>query len=485
MPDRSHCSELRSAHHQAADWRTFDLSLVAGRVYAVLCALLPLDVATAVSQTEIARVARLSQRHVGRALDELADAGLITRVTSAPGLPQFVTLLPLDPVPATAPATPPAAPPPATVTSLLRAYFASQPVGAEIVTTVRQLAQAIRRPHAGGISPALDRMEQGGEITRTIRDGRTVIRVRCLASAGVDHRDPPPQHPALPLSRITMPSESDLPPDRDPPSTGVDQPACMEHDMFHEQQQQHGAGARESLPEDLTATEWALLRQHDPTYDAARLRADLATLASRPDVHSPLGLIVAALRRREPLWGRDELRTRNAAVAAQHAPPDAAPRPGRHTRPRSAPAAPAAEADPVRLAPHGALWDLLLLLMPDADLVDWLCEGLDLEVQDDATVLHCRDADRQAVAGDLRGLLVDALRDLGLPDVLQILSAQPTVPTSPSEEVQVNAGEQPVLGLPPLPRGQEPGAHSRAASFAPSYRPPHACAGGTAGRAGP
>ncbi|HEU4325701.1 MAG TPA: hypothetical protein VFS21_21355 [Roseiflexaceae bacterium] len=469
MPDRSHCSEPGCAHHQATDWRTFSLSLVAGRVYAVLCALLPLDVASAISQTEIARVARLSQRHVGRALDELADAGRISCATAAPGLPQLVTLLPLDPAPVAAPATP-AAPPPATVTSLLRAYLAAQPAGAEIVTTVRQLAQTIGRPHAGGISPALDRLAEAGEITRTIRDGRTVIRVRCLASTGVDQADPPPQLPTLPPSRITTPCESDLPCDRDPAAPGVDQPARMEHDMFHEQQQ-HAAGARESLPEELTATEWALLRQHDPTYDAARLRTDLAILASRPDVHSPLGLIVAALRRGEPIWGRDELRARNAAVAAQHAPADATPSPASRARPQPAPAAPAAQADPVRLAPHGALWDLLLLLMPDAELVDWLCAGLDLEVQPDATLLHCRDADRLAVARDLRGLLVDALRDLGLPDALHIL---PPEPAAPVEQLAAPAaapqpGETPDTGCHPTPPRQQAEARPRTAP--PSARP--------------
>ncbi|HEU4322914.1 MAG TPA: hypothetical protein VFS21_07160 [Roseiflexaceae bacterium] len=448
-----------SAAHQAANPRTFDLSLIASRVYAVLCARLPLDVTIAVSQTEISQLARLSRRHVGFALDELADASLISRVTTAPGLPQLVTLLPLDPAPVAAPATP-AAPPPATVTSLLRAYLAAQPAGAEIVTTVRQLAQAIGRPHAGGISPALDRLAEAGEISRSIRDGRTVIQVRCLASEGMDQADPPPQLPTLPPSRITTPCASDLACDRDPATPGVDQPARMEHDMFHEQQQ-HAAGARESLPEELTATEWALLRQHDPTYDAARLRADLAILASRSDVHSPLGLIVAALRRGEPIWGRDELRARNAAVAAQHTPADAAP-PGPRARPQPAPAAPAGEADPVRLAPHGALWDLLLLLMPDAELVDWLCEGVALVVQADTTLLHCGDADRLAVARDLHGLLVDALRDLGLPDALHILPPEPAAPAAAPQPA-----EPPDTGCHPTPSRQQVEARPCPASSSP------------------
>jgi hypothetical protein len=60
--------------------------------------------------------------------------------------------------------------------------------------------------------------------------------------------------------------------------------------------------------------------------------------------------------------------------------------------------------------------------MPDAELVDWFCDGSCLEIQGEATVLRCRSADHATVARDLQGLLVDALRDLGLPDALEIRS---------------------------------------------------------------
>jgi hypothetical protein len=213
-------------------------------------------------------------------------------------------------------------------------------------------------------------------------------------------------------------------------------------------QQQH-AGASDSAdgeepPAGLTPTEWQTIRALVPGYGEAQLRADLAKLKQRPGVRNPVGVLIAAYRRGEPVWGRDDLQAHNAAVTAQHVPPAAEPPPPRRARPGPAPAV--APASPALHAPHGALWDYLLLLVPDAGLVDWLCDGFALEVREDTTVLHCRQADHALVARDLRGLLIDALRDLGLPDTLVI---------SAPEEQAVNHAPAPGLPAPAQPSTPE------------------------------
>ncbi|HEU4328660.1 MAG TPA: hypothetical protein VFS21_36320, partial [Roseiflexaceae bacterium] len=324
----------------------------------------------------------------------------------------------------------------------LRRWICAHPAGELLDVSVRRLARLLGCA-AGAISPALRRLAADGLIDYLAAPSGSLVEVLISDAAA---RDQEPDRPIpLPVSDQApdrpTPADSAPPPaprQQRPPSAPSDhspdrQPCNKEHADSSMQQQPRACD--EDLPGGLTATEWGTIRQLAPAYTLVQFRADLAKLAARADIRHPIGLIVAALRRGEPIWGRDELRARNAAVAAQHAPADAAPPPGPRSRPQAAPAAPAAQADAVRLAPNGALWDLLLLTMRDADLVDWLCEGLDLEMQADAILLHCRDVDRLAVARDLRGLLVDALRDLGLPDVLEILpppvpavTAPPTVP---------------------------------------------------------
>ncbi|HEU4328657.1 MAG TPA: hypothetical protein VFS21_36305 [Roseiflexaceae bacterium] len=322
----------------------------------------------------------------------------------------------------------------------LRRWICAHPTGALLDVSVRRLARLLGCA-AGAISPALHRLAADGLIDYLAAPSGSLVEV-LISDAGIGDHIPDRPTP-LPVSDqgCDRPTPADSAPPHDrhqqrPPSAPSDhipdrQPGDKEH-ADSSMQQQPRAGD-EDLPGGLTASEWSTIRQLAPAYTLAQLRADLAKLAARADIRHPLGLIVAALRRGEPIWGRDELRARNAAVAAQHAPADAAPPPGPRARPQHAPAAPAAQTDPARLAPHGALWDLLLLTMRDADLVDWLCEGLDLEVQAEATVLHCRDAERLAVARDLHGLLVDVLRDLGLPDALEILPPpEPLATTLPA-----------------------------------------------------
>ncbi|HEU4322893.1 MAG TPA: hypothetical protein VFS21_07055 [Roseiflexaceae bacterium] len=322
----------------------------------------------------------------------------------------------------------------------LRRWICAHSAGTLLDVSVRQLARLVGCA-AGAISPALHRLAADGLIDYLAAPSGSLVEV-LVSDAGAGDQVPDRPIP-LPVSdqgcdRPT-PADSAPPPaprQQRPPSVPSDhtpdrQPCSKEHADSSMQQQPHAGD--EDLPGGLTATEWSTIRQLAPAYTLAQLRADLAKLAARADIRHPIGLIVAALRRGEPIWGRDELRARNAVVAAQHAPAETPPPPGPRGRPQPAPALPTAAAEPVRLAPHGALWDLLLLTMRNAELVDWLCEGLDLEVQDGATLLHCRDAARLAVARDLRGLLVDALRDLGLPDTLAILpppppAAPPTVP---------------------------------------------------------
>jgi hypothetical protein len=140
-----------------------------------------------------------------------------------------------------------------------------------------------------------------------------------------------------------------------------------------------------------------------------------------------------------------------------------------------------------------------LLLVPDADLVDWLCDGFALEVQAEATVLHCRQADHALVARDLRGLLIDALRDIGLPDVIEIRAPEeneravrdaehapapvllalvpPTVPTTRPVTVPPVVDHAPTAppacpGTPPAPadHAQPPTPLASPASATPSDR---------------
>ncbi|HEU4324656.1 MAG TPA: hypothetical protein VFS21_16045 [Roseiflexaceae bacterium] len=345
----------------------------------------------------------------------------------------------------------------------LRRWICAHPAGALLDVSVRQLARLLGCA-AGAISPALHRLAADGLIDYLAAPSGSLVEVLVSdAGAGDQVADQPvplpvsdqaPDRPT-PADSASPPAQREQRPPSAPSDQGCDrQPGSKEHADSSMQQQPRVRD--ENLPGGLTPTEWSTIRQLAPAYTLAQLRADLAKLAARADIRHPIGLIVAALRRGEPIWGRDELRARNAALAAQHAPANTTPPLPSHARPRPAPAAPAAQADAVRLAPHGALWDLLLLTMRDADLVDWLCEGLDLEVLAEATVLHCRDAGRLAVARDLRGLLVDVLRDIGLPDVLEILP--PPVPAAPPGAAPPDTRCQPT----PRSRTLPPAAHPAA-----------------------
>jgi hypothetical protein len=314
----------------------------------------------------------------------------------------------------------------------LRRWACSHPAGAQLDVTVRYLADLVDCG-PGAITPALRRLASDGLILYLAAPRGSLVEVLVSDIGRSDHdpdrsllasADPVRDHAASAPGRAARPKERR----RDVIDQGRDR--LSGYKELHDQSMQQHAREPVSVevsdpPAGLTQTEWATIRQLAPAYTAAQLDADLEKLAKRPGVRSPVGVLIAALRRGEPIWSREELRARNAAIAAHYAPPAAPvadPAPPR--RPRSSPASALAAVEPVQHAPHGALWDYLLILVPDAELVDWLCDGFSLEIQSEATVLHCQSADHAAVARDLRGLLVDALLDLGLPDALEICAPE-------------------------------------------------------------
>jgi hypothetical protein len=325
----------------------------------------------------------------------------------------------------------------------------------------------------GAITPALRRLASDGLILYLAAPRGSLVEVLVSDVGRSDHdgdrypaaiTDPVRDHVVSAPGRAAHPKERQ----RDVIDQGHDRPPGTKELHDDQEQQQH---ARESVsvevnkaPAGLTTTEWATIRQLSPAYTTAQLEADLEKLARRPGVRSPVGVLIAALRRGEPIWSREELRECNAAIAMHYAPPAtpaADPPPPRRPRSSSAPAPAAVE--PVLHAPHGALWDHLLLLVPDAELVDWLCDGFSLTIQSEATVLHCQSTAHAAVARDLRGLLVDALRDLGLPDALEIFA--------PVEDGQAAAAHTPAVPKVEQPLALEvdhAGTVARGAAHAPA-----------------
>jgi hypothetical protein len=321
-----------------------------------------------------------------------------------------------------------------TILERLRRWACSHPVGAQLDVTVRYLAGLVDCG-PGAITPALRRLASDGLILYLAAPRGSLVEVLVSDVGRSDHdpdrslltsADPVRDHAASAPGREVRPKARQ----RGLIDQGRDRPPGTKE--LHDDQSKQQQHAREPVsvelnkaPAGLSQTEWATIRQLAPDYTAAQLDADLEKLAGRPGVRSPVGVLIAALRRGEPIWSREELRERNAAIAAHYAPsaPPAADLPPPR-RPRSSSTPTPAPVEPVLHAPHGALWDYLILLMPDAELADWLCDGFSLTIQSEATVLHCRSADHAAVARDLRGLLVDALRDLGLPDTLEICAPE-------------------------------------------------------------
>jgi hypothetical protein len=306
----------------------------------------------------------------------------------------------------------------------IRRWVCAHPPGTQLTTSVRQLARLIGCG-AAMITPALRRMAADGFIDHLTAPSGTLIEVLVSDAPGGLEGDRSCDHG--PSRLLTQSAAEVIEPTITESSDRANDHPRGNKELYLDQdmQQQHACerdfAVAEEPPAELTLTEWATIRALVPGYDEDQLKADLAKLKQRPGIHNPVGVLIAAYRRGEPIWGRDDLQAHNAAVTAQHVSPAADPPAPKRQRSDRAPAAPAAApSNPAQFAPHGALWDLLLLLMPDAGLVDWLCDGFALEVRPDATVLHCRSADHALVARDLRGLLVDAFRDLGLPDQIEI-----------------------------------------------------------------
>jgi hypothetical protein len=300
-------------------------------------------------------------------------------------------------------------------------------------------------------------MATDGLIEHLSAPSGTFIQV-LVSDAGAAPGDQAADHrPTRPAVSPSAPPASEVitgPRDHGPDHPRGTKELYLDQDM----QQQHArepVAVVEEPPAELTPTEWQTIRALVPGYGEAQLKADLTKLKQRPGVKNPVGVLIAAYRRGEPIWGRDDLQAHNTAVTAQHVRPAADPPVPKRQRSDRAPAAPAAAlAEPAQLAPHGALWDHLLLLMPDAGLVDWLCDGFVPEVRPDATVLHCRSADHALVARDLRGLLIDALRDLGLPDTLEIHApegAEQAVRDAEHPPTAPSLADQPVAPVLPAP----------------------------------
>jgi hypothetical protein len=131
---------------------------------------------------------------------------------------------------------------------------------------------------------------------------------------------------------------------------------------WSQQQQQQDARACESeqndrelpIPPALTSSEWAKIHAAAPDYTESDLLRDLGKLATRGRIGNPIGVIITALRAGEPIYSRQELQERAAALTPPVPEPPgdqpAAPRPER--RRRSAPppdrgieAPPVSEAD--------------------------------------------------------------------------------------------------------------------------------------------
>jgi hypothetical protein len=264
---------------------------------------------------------------------------------------------------------------------LVRRELCRHPAGALIDVTVRGLADAIGRGKKawGAITPALKRLEREGHIIRLVSPQGTLVEV-CRSDQHVDrmfrasqsdqHVDRPEEVPPAPIMASRSeetPFVSDQHVDRmfraSQSDQHVDRSLLYGTDSgWSQQQQQQDARACESeqndrelpIPPALTSSEWAKIHAAAPDYTESDLLRDLGKLATRGRIGNPIGVIITALRAGEPIYSRQELQERAAALTPPVPEPPgdqpAAPRPER--RRRSAPppdrgieAPPVSEAD--------------------------------------------------------------------------------------------------------------------------------------------
>jgi len=225
---------------------------------------------------------------------------------------------------------------------LVRRELCRHPVGALIDVTVRSLADAIGRGRRawGAITPALKRLEREGHIVRLVTPKGTLVEVRrsdhiadrMFDASGCDQdSDRPPAVPATPIM-ASGPHEpalvGDQHADRMFDASGCDQdsdrsPLYGTDPGWIQQQQQQDARACEgnqddqepAAPATLTKSEWSQIRAAAPVYTESDLHRDLAKLATRAGIAYPIGVIISALRSGEPIYSRQELEARAAAMA--------------------------------------------------------------------------------------------------------------------------------------------------------------------------
>jgi RNA polymerase sigma factor (sigma-70 family) len=201
------------------------LPIPAQAVYTVLCALLPADTARSLTAAEIARVGGLARGHVAASLIALEEAGLIRCSRPAPGRGASIALRSAGDVSALGQVESPAAleqpqaerprsrrgrkprraqePSPAPVVTALRDYFRAFPPGAELATSMRELAQEIGRPYTGQISLVLSQFVQAGVVERL--PGKA-LRLRICPTAAV------PSEPTFTIHELVVQHLSVHPP---------------------------------------------------------------------------------------------------------------------------------------------------------------------------------------------------------------------------------------------------------------------------------
>ncbi len=95
----------------------------------------------------------------------------------------------------------------------------------------------------------------------------------------------------------------------------------------------------------------------------------------------------------------------------------------------------ATEEEAMDTDPHAALRAQLCALLPDSELVNWLCDGISVSLLPSGTQIVCHSGAIYAVARDLRGVFRDALSDLGLPDDVEVIGPAAEQPHTTSAMV--------------------------------------------------
>jgi hypothetical protein len=144
----------------------------------------------------------------------------------------------------------------------------------------------------------------------------------------------------------------------------------------------------------------------------------------------------------------------------------------------------ATEEEAMDADPHMALRAQLCALLPDEELVNWLCDGIDIALQPDGTQIVCHSAAVYTVARDLQGVFRDALADLGLPDDMSLIpptaqqrdttNAMPCEETAAGEEIaaSISLVEHAQSVLVPEPDEQDTADRGLAANPPPNWIDP-------------